>query len=181
MGSWTGGRRKTKSPPVERIKTLVITNPLIFAKRDKKGEVPTEKIEWSEQMIKQAAKKWPQVLISCPTFDVCPSVAKAAATDDSFYIFAKSLNIPNVELILFTTTDPEEATKIWKERIIKAGGVYKRAKNPREVTYLNIQKYFDAPHITWAGTQDHKKAKIEIEKEKSFQDYQELRKRKAEW
>jgi hypothetical protein len=119
-------------------------------------------------------------LIFCP-WNNHLSAPNNVADSEAFVSFVGSLEISNLELVRYSTVDPEEATKIWKERIIAAGGVFKPARNPREITYLNIKKYFDAPHITWAGADDHKKAKVEIEKEKSFKDHQELRKRRAEW
>jgi len=180
MGTWTGGRRRLKPKKVEKIKTLIVVNPLLFSKRDK-NNIHFDPIQWSEEALRQASKAWPQVLIFCPVPEDLQDQSSNAPPPQDLWKFVESLGLTNVSVCQYTVKNPENATKIWKQRIIDLGGIFKPAKNPREVVYLNLQRHFYGPHLTWAGPEDQKKAKVEIDKEKSFKDLQKMRKKKAEW
>lgn len=172
MGTWTGGRRRKLKPKLDRIKTLVVTSPLFFAKRDKNGD-PIDPIEWSEDLLRSVSEQWPQVLVFCSVPPELKGITSSIPVED--------LGLTNMKVILYSVQKPEIATRIWKQAIIEIGGVFRPAGNPREVVYLSLKRHFDAPHITWVGSEDHSKAKVEIDKEKSFKDLQQLRRKKADW
>lgn len=180
MGTWTGGRRRLKPKKQKKIKTLIVTNPLLFSQRNK-NNIHLDPILWSESVVRQASEGWPQVLIFCPVPEDMVDPNSTSMRPQDLYEFVESLGLTNVSVCQYSVTNPENATKIWKQRIIDLGGTFKPAKNPREVVYLNLQRHFHGPHLTWVGPEDQKKAKVEIDKEKSFKDFQEMRKKKAEW
>jgi hypothetical protein len=180
MGTWTGGRRRIKPSGPKKIKTLVVTDPLLFSKRDKRN-IHFDPLQWSEDALRQASEAWPQVLIFCPVPEdlVDPNETSSRPTD--LHDFVESLGLSNVMVSQYSVRHPENATKIWKTRIMELGGTFKPAKNPREIAYLNLQRHVQGKHLTWVKGEDHIKAKIEIDKEKSFKDLQDMRKKKAEW
>jgi hypothetical protein len=178
MGTWTGGRRRKLKPKVEKIKTLVVTSPLLFTKRDKLNQL-VDPFEWSDDCLRQASENWPKVLIFCPVPADLTDPGKKEPPDLAEHV--KTLGISNLIVIPYSVTNPTSATRIWKQSIIDVGGVFNPARNPREVVYMNMQRHITAPHLTWAGAEDHKKAKVEIDKEKSFKDLQDIRKKRAEW
>jgi hypothetical protein len=178
MASWTGGRRRIK-PASLAVKKTLIASPLLFTKRDKRGvigDVP----EWSETMLRQASKTWEEVLIfvypghggSCMT---------ASVLADSLLKFLEPLSIPNIVVIVPAGDDTETLTTFTKRCLVERGAKIKSVKNPREVTYMNLRKFIDAPHMHWAGNEDFKKAKIDLDKAKSFKDLQDERKARASW
>lgn len=169
-GSWTGGRRKKKAVRPDYPKTLVVSDASFFRRRDKHNKLMEE---WSESMLRQAAQKWPQVVI----FEKMEYNAASLST----FLFVADLKLSNVKIISYPQEELDKTTAFWKECLTELGAKIKPARNPREVTYLNLDKWINAPHITWAGLNDHKKAKIEIDKPLTFQELQDNRKKKAEW
>jgi len=178
MASWTGGRRRIKPAPITVKKTL-IASPLLFTKRDKHGaigDVP----EWSEPMLRQVSEAWEEVLIFVYS-GLGGSCVTASVLADSLLKFLKPLSISNIIVIVPVGEDTETLTTYTKRCLVERGAKIKSVKNPREVTYMNLRKFIDAPHMHWAGNEDFKKAKVDLDKAKSFKDLQDERKRSASW
>jgi hypothetical protein len=179
-GSWTGGRRRKKINRPDYPKTLVVSDASFFLRRTKHNEIPPEgSQEWSELMVRQAAKKWPQVII----FELASQYPTPTSMEgfSSLEAFVDSLDVSNVKVITYEQQELDKVTAFWKECLVELGAKIKPARNPREVTYLNLDKWIDAPHITWAGQNGHKQAKIEIDKPATFEELQKKRKKKAKW
>jgi hypothetical protein len=122
-------------------------------------------------MLRQAATVWEEVLILVYPDSTAKSLKKAV----------KSLDISNIKVVQYPDGTAEELTAFAKKMLIAHGARIKSSKNPREVTYLNLQKFLDAPHMTWVGTDDHSKARIDLDKPRSFEDMERARKAKASW
>lgn len=174
MSIWTGGRKRIKPTPIEHKDTL-IANAELFIRRDKHNEVDrtfgAEGVPWSMAMLRQASQAWEEVLIFITNKDYVESLPN----------FLKTLGLPNVTAFVFPSRLTEERTSFMKQCLIERGARIKSVRNPREVTYMNLQKFIDAPHMTWAGANDHSKAKIEVDKPKSFSELQSERKRRSSW
>jgi hypothetical protein len=180
MGSssaWVSRKRRAKRPTEEKTNTLVVINPFFFAKRNKNGQAPPNP-EWSESMLRQAAEKWPKILIFFPLES--PEMVEDGLAE-KLYRFTRDLKLSNINIVTYSRTDPISATKVWREAIRSVGGTIVSPKNPREVTYLNMEKHTHASHITWVDLDDHEKLGVEIDKPKSFSDFQKVRKRSAGW
>lgn len=187
MGSWTGDRRSNRQKKVERkLKTLVVTDPVFFVKRDKRGLPRKDKPhDYSEEMIKAATEQFESIVIFC----------SAKNNPAQVVTFLKSLNfpvaltasqvlplpVPQFRVISYEQKDLESITSFWKETLLELGATFKRVRNPREITYLTLDRYMVADHITWVGPDDHFKIKIELEKDKTFQELQAERRKRAEW
>jgi hypothetical protein len=171
--NWTGGRRRLKPVKKPRKKTLVVKDPSFFAKRDKKGNLTSmEEPEWSTDMIEQAAEKWEQVLIF---------IYGGRRATEKLNKVIESLSLSNIINYTHPSENVEHITAFWKECLIKHGAEIKRARNPREITYLNIDKFVTAPHFTWVEGDDHKTAGIVVDKPKSFNDLQKERRKRSQW
>ena len=181
-GSWTGGRRRIKSakPPA---KQTLITTPLLFAKRDKHGKInnPTE---WSEPMLRQASAAWEEVLIFIFS-DYYPARAEHSAVAQAVGVdlidFIGSLNLQNITVMISPPGPVETIVSFAKQCLIDRGARIKQVKNPREVTPLNLRQFVEAPHLVWASKDEHHKARIDLDKMKSFSDLQSERKKQAAW
>lgn len=180
MASWTGGRKRLKPAPPPVKKTLLVVGPLLFSKRDRQGKIPFQdrlledgiEPEWSELMLRQAAKVWEEVLVFfIPLLPIYDKLDK----------FLKPLNIPNIKLIMYPAGSTEEMTNFLKKLLIERGARIKPSKNPREITYINMRMHIEAPHMTWVSQNEHVKAKIDLDKPKSFMDLQSERKLKSSW
>jgi len=169
--TWTGGRRRLKKPKKETVPTLVVADPNFFAKRDKRGFVPKE-FEYSEDMLRAARAKFDLIVV----FE-----RRRRKIRDRFSKFLESLGIDGVRVVEYTGRDVETITSAWKTTLMEMGASFRRVRNPREITYLNLANYMNAPHITWVGPDDHKKIKINLEKDKTFKELQEERRKRAEW
>ncbi len=86
-----------------------------------------------------------------------------------------------MEVCSYARKDIEATTSFWKTTLMELGASFRRTRNPREMTYLNLHTYMTAPHITWVGPDDHSKIKINLEKDKTFQELQKVRRSRAEW
>lgn len=176
MSSWTGGRKRTKLVPPSVKQTLIVVTPLLFAKRDRQGKV-CKPVEWSELMLRQAANNWEEVLILLNSNE---SILNEN-TRNLFRLLI-SLNISNiVQLVIYPTDNTEEMTNFLKTQLIQRGARIKPIRNPREVTYLNMRQHIEAPHMTWVSQNEHTKARIDLDKPKSFKDLQNERKQKSTW
>jgi hypothetical protein len=171
MTAWTGDRKRIKPEPKPKKRTLV-TTPLLFAKRDRKEDIVTDGpcVVWSLSMLKQASEKWEEVLVFCDLM---------YAEDLSNLV--KIQEFTNIMILTFEKTCTDSRTQFMKECLIERGAKIITTKNPREVTYLNIKKYINAPHFTWARADDHDKVGIDLDKPKSFKELQSERKTKATW
>ena len=178
MSSWTGGRRRIKPKAIESKPTLFVSDPRLFARRNKVNSV-IYPIEWSEQMVRDTVAKWEAICVFT-TLRTLTSELELEHVED-FKKFIKGLGINSITVTTSDSKNVEVATKEIKECIINLGGRFRPPKNPREVTYINARRYFDAPHITFVGMNGHKKVGIEIEKERSFNDCQKLRKKRSSW
>ena len=111
-------------------------------------------------------------------------VFEAENADHSIASFLKSqenMYQDQFRLIRYTLGPVEDMTSYWKTALVNLGATFKRARNPREVTYLNLHRFVEGSHLQWVGPDDHKKIKIKLDKAKTFQELQEERKLKAEW
>jgi len=178
MGSWTGGRRRLKKEKIPIQQTAVISNPAFLLKQDKGGNRTKE---YSELTLQAVAKRWEKVLI----FSYVPSEANIdpenTRDNKKLVKFLDSLSINNVELILTVKGTTPVITEQWKSCLIRHGARIKNPKNLREISYLTLNKYMDAPHIIWIKQDDHKKIGIEVDKPLNFEELQEKRKRVSEW
>lgn len=176
--SWVSKRRrvriKEERKEARTHPTLIVRSPLIFAKRDKKGDLPHDRtVAWSEKSIRSASNNWSKVL-----------VFYKIENPNQHILFLKTLEflgISNFSVVAYPIDDPEEATRLWKQALVEHGGGFIPPRNPREVVYLNLNRYIDAPHFTWVGENDHNEAKVEIDKPKTFNDFQSMRKKAAQW
>lgn len=159
-----------KPAPTPTKKTLIAA-PLLFAKRDKRGKIADPPV-WSESMLQQASDVWEEVLVF---------IWPETVVNQNLSNLVTLLGISNITVIDLPKTSTEELTNSVKKCIIDRGARIKPVKNPREVTYMNIRRHVDAPHMTWAGQDDHKKARIDLDKPKSFKDLQSERRLKSEW
>jgi len=152
--SWTGGRRKLRKKP-KRLKTLVVVDSVFFRKRDKRGHV-TDKHGYSDDMLAAVQDQFDLVVVFEPLNTKTP-MAK----------YVEESGSKKFSVIKYETHDIEKVTSLWKTTLVGLGATFKRVRNPREITYMNLDRYMLADHITWVGPDDHKKIKIKLDKIKT--------------
>lgn len=148
-------------------KILICHDPRLFGKRDKDGLILDE---MSESMLMQACDLYDQVLVFCVECQACKDVKS----------LAESLGLSKVEVI-FQPEDPLLRTEQMRKRIIQAGGRIKPAKNPREITYFNMERFVVSEHMVFAGREDWQKIGLELDKPQSFEDLHKERKKRSFW
>lgn len=171
-GSWTGGKRRIKPSKPKHLKTLIVADPSFFARRDKRGHV-TEPRQWSEAMFEAATKKFELIVVF--------EQGGAEHSIDSFLKSQEKMNKDHFRLIFYPFGPVEDITSHWKTVLLGLGATFKRARNPREITYLNLWRFMEGSHLHWVGADDHKKIRIKLDKAKTFQELQKERRLKAEW
>lgn len=170
MSTWTGDRKRVK-PEKPVLKRVLVADPYLFARRDKNNRINKLNIEWSEQMLREASEKWDEVLVFC-------------AAEVELYGLQDQINemgISNIIITFYPAKSTESITNMIKDCLIERGAKIRSCKNPREITYLNLYKFVNAPNIVFAKSNDHTLAKISVDKPKSFKDLQHERKSRAEW
>jgi hypothetical protein len=168
MDQWLPGPRRFKTPTVDLKKILIVLQPAFFLQRGPKGEMLEE---YSVDMLREAAGMFDRVLIidemANTKYNQLESLTKSTVEHglDMFPVILGSLK--SIERL--------------KERIIELGGRIKFAKNPREITVLNIDKWVEGDHIVFVRLDDHDKIGLTLDKVKSFDDLSSSRKKKSFW
>lgn len=173
MSTWTGDRKRIK-PSAMTFKKTLVAHPELFLRRNKRGEIDygTETPDWSPAMLQQASEAWEEILIFVSASEnYSPSLAP----------LLQSLGITNITILTYPAEKSEIQAQFMKQCLIERGARIKTVRNPREVTHLNMRAHIDAQHIHWAGANDHKKAKIDLDKPKTFKELQSERKTRASW
>jgi hypothetical protein len=169
VGNWTGGRRRTKPQKIKHPKTLIVADPIFFARRDKRGNV-TDPVQWSPDMLEAVLAKWELIV-----------VFEEIHADHPISNFLKLYKEYPIKLIPYEFGKVEDVTSQWKTALLELGATFKRARNPREITYLNLYRFMEGKHLHWVGADDHRKIKIKLDKAKTFMELQAKRRTKAEW
>lgn len=130
-------------------------------------------------MLRAASQKWNQILILEPR-----SYTKEKSQQQLLSQFLQEVSapgLPNIEVMVCESV--LQTTDDLKRRMIEAGAQIKFVRNPREITYLNMDQYLiNADHIVWIRSWNEvEKAEIELEKPKDFNDLQKERGRKSFW
>jgi hypothetical protein len=170
VSTWTGDRRREK-PVKPVLKRILVADPMLFARRDKNNRINRIGLEWSELMLQQASSQWDEILI------FCAAEVELYQLQDKI----KDMNLSNIIITFFPAKSTEAITNMVKDCLIQRGAQIKQTRNPREITYLNLNKYIRSPNIVFAKANDHHLAKIELDKPKSFKELQDERKSRAKW
>lgn len=168
-----GGPRHIKKSGSKK-RMLVVLDPRLFSERDTKGN-PTS--EWSLDTLHAAASKWDLVLVLERR-----SFKKEIHEQNLLSNFVTDKSIPNLQ-VLVCGESVLTTTEAMKKLVIEVGAKIKHVGNPREITYLNMDKYvLDGENILWIRSWDQTvEAGIEPEKPKSFEDLKEARKVRSYW
>lgn len=161
-----------KKEKIKHPKTLVVSDPAFFMRRDKRGHV-TSPFQWSGAMFEEALKKWGLILIFV-------EAQMVASLSKFLERYEKSFK-DRYKMIEYTFGPVEDMTSLWVTALTAHGATFRRAHNPREMTYLSLYRFMEGTHLHWVGPDDHKKIRISLDKAKTFQELQEERRRKAEW
>lgn len=148
-------------------KVLICTDPRLFGKRNKEGVILDD---MSPGMLAQACDLYDQVWVFCVECEACKDLKS----------LAEQLDLPKVEVI-FQPDDVLLRTEQMRKRIIQAGGRIKPVKNPREITYFNMERFVVSEFMVFAGREDWEKIGLELDKPQSFEDLHKDRKKRSFW
>jgi len=174
---WFDGPRHIKKSGSKK-RMLVVLDPRLFSERDTKGNPTSVHLGlWNLDTLRAAASKWDLVLVLERR-----SFKKEIHEQNLLSNFVADKSLSNLQVLVcgesvLTTTDA------MKKLVLEAGAKIKHVGNPREITYLNMDKYvLDGENILWIRSWDQTvEAGIEPEKPKSFEDLKEARKVRSYW
>lgn len=171
---FSGKRRKFKQPKKNVGFSLCVLEPDFFLRRDPDGHPVTG--DFSELNLQQASDRYSSVVVFA---------ALLASLDvDKLKSTVAELELDNFRWI--DLVDQKESaytayTDELKRCIIELGGQIKHVQNPREISYLNIDRFVFSGDIIFARRDDHEKVGIELDKPKSFKELHKARKRRSFW
>ncbi len=160
-------RRSLKTKAESRV-VFFITDLDIFMKRDERMKVKPAEV--SPVIIDALKAKWPgatYVVILTPEQANHPAVSIGSHGLDNFHKY-----VVNPNQVGETTAG---LIKFLKDLRIE----FTPIRNPRTVSYLNIDKFIKSPKLTKIEANDYDKLGIEPDKDPSFQDLAKKRLRDA--
>lgn len=188
--------RSKLSAKAARHKTLFVTSIALFLRREHNGVFPAIN-EWSDHVIRRVFKEWEAVVVfwdillfghhyatasdrpNCPIGDL-----PQERFQDAVFRILDEIGIDHTDRLYITEFSSETvhgSTDIWKRTILQHGGSITIPKNVKDAKYMYLEKYTEAPHITWVDGEGKGKTKINLDKSKSFQDLAKERESRSNW
>lgn len=150
-------------------KSLLVLDPLLFSRRDRRGRVTEEP---SPTMLVQASERYRRVVV-LPVFGKISLIRKLRDFVEELRI--DNIDVRDVKCDLFTMTE------LVKEVALELGATIRKVDNPRELSVMSVNRYLEGDSVVAVYREDWRKAGIELDKDKSFADFEKERSSHSIW